>query len=427
MSQEEHSQKCSTSAGSGGGVGIRNFGRSFKRQKPKKVPQRGLGVAQLEKIRLEEQQKKDGVVAAAAAILPSPSPTTISPSQKSSYLSLPIPAFHHPPNRSSSTPSIPFPGSHAPANSIFIPDPSAEDIDIPLPNSPLGWPPGAVPGHGNVNVQKFWSVREYDLEKENSGVDPGLAFKANFRLPYESEPIWPPPNLMQRAQQYKQHSSAVVNASSTSTPSLLNIQMEPPSNQNFYGNCTIFWSGEEKKAGKKRPYSFSLDNPVAPSVHYKYAPITHAINRSDEQEASSGNGNTMNFGSINPIFREGPPCSTSNLELNLKKSSKENDVFNGDFLTLAPPSSTSVSPSSISKHPPLNLRLYNFKFPDFESLPYQQGCMEDSSIRLGLAGGLNPQRPYHSFFPSSMVQIGQASTFNGGAEVGESVDLNLKL
>ncbi|GLT48587.1 hypothetical protein SLA2020_222040 [Shorea laevis] len=101
--------------------------------------------------------------------------------------------------------------------------------------------------------------------------------------------------------------------------------------------------------------------------------------------------------------------------------------FNGDFLTLAPPSSTSKSPSSKSKHSPPNLPFYNFEFPDFESLPYQQGCMEDSSIRQGLARGLNPQRPYYSFFPSSMVQIGQASTFNGGAEVGESVGLNLKL
>ncbi|KAK6132781.1 hypothetical protein DH2020_033459 [Rehmannia glutinosa] len=54
--KEEHILGCSYSGGGGGG-GVENSFRSKKLSK--KVPQRGLGVAQLEKIRLEEQQKKE--------------------------------------------------------------------------------------------------------------------------------------------------------------------------------------------------------------------------------------------------------------------------------------------------------------------------------------------------------------------------------
>ncbi|XP_051125797.1 uncharacterized protein LOC127247812 [Andrographis paniculata] len=49
---------------SGGGGGRSKSG------KPKKVPQRGLGVAQLEKIRLEEQRKKEALESSAIAINP---------------------------------------------------------------------------------------------------------------------------------------------------------------------------------------------------------------------------------------------------------------------------------------------------------------------------------------------------------------------
>lgn len=60
MAQEEHtlsSSPCRGSAGAsgggGGGDGVSSYYRP-KKIKPKKAPQRGLGVAELERIRLEE-------------------------------------------------------------------------------------------------------------------------------------------------------------------------------------------------------------------------------------------------------------------------------------------------------------------------------------------------------------------------------------
>ncbi|KAJ6298307.1 hypothetical protein OIU76_019455 [Salix suchowensis] len=98
MVQEEQSKKYSTSNGNGdGGISIGHISRSSRKHKQKKVPQRGLGVAQLEKIRLEEQQKND-----ISVNLPSPPPISLT---KPSNLSMPIPNIYE--SRSTSTPYLP--------------------------------------------------------------------------------------------------------------------------------------------------------------------------------------------------------------------------------------------------------------------------------------------------------------------------------
>lgn len=246
MAQEEHtqSQRCSnnSSGGSGcaGGSGagniiiINNNNRSSKRLKQKKVPQRGLGVAQLEKIRLEEQQKKDA--AAAAAIQIQANATVLSPNSiisptnsSSSCLAVQSPNFRpthlYPPPPPpiplppQSTTDLPFP------NPIFRPPPppppSIPKIDVLRPNlvppmskpmsmasgDPIGWQ--AVSVSGQENWAKLWSG-EYNnnIEGENQRLDHhGFGFRSNMSLPYESNmtsPIWPLPHVVQRSQQFQQ-------------------------------------------------------------------------------------------------------------------------------------------------------------------------------------------------------------------------------
>lgn len=213
MAKDDQTQKCSSSSG-GGGFGSNN-GRSSSSKKPKqkKVPQRGLGVAQLEKIRLEEQQKKDAAVVAAAAILSS-SPSPLSPTTKSSYISVPIPHYHH---SNQSSPSIPFLSlpsvDTSSANSIFTPSLPAQNIDVRKPNTvPLtnrahndGF---EITGH--VNVPKLWNPREYNFEKESSsGLVPGLALRSTLNLPYEPNTVWPLTFPVHRTQQHHQPPSMV--------------------------------------------------------------------------------------------------------------------------------------------------------------------------------------------------------------------------
>ncbi|KAL7218331.1 hypothetical protein ACSBR2_011574 [Camellia fascicularis] len=173
MAQEEHNHRCSNSSSGGGG------NRSSKKLKQKKVPQRGLGVAQLEKIRLEEKEKKDALL--------------------------------------------------------------LSNIVKTIKCSGLG---------GGLDHNRF-------------------ACRSTLNLPYESNPILPPPNIIQRTLQFQlqNSSSSMVNVSSgTSLSSEIKYhQMEPPSNQSFYGNnCTPLWHEEEKMVGMKRPYPFPPDNPPGP-------------------------------------------------------------------------------------------------------------------------------------------------------------------
>ncbi|MBA0848786.1 hypothetical protein Goshw_007204 [Gossypium schwendimanii] len=217
MAPEDQTQRCSNNSNSSGGNN-NIIGRSSKKQRPKKVPQRGLGVAQLEKIRLEEQQKKDP---GASLILPL------------------IPSFHPPnhPSSSSSSSSSSIADVSPPPTSFFRP----QNID--------GNTSAAVQLTSRANGHKFWgSCCEFNIEKGCPGLDPGWIFRTNLSLPYESESVWSLPSLMQRGQPFHQHQPppSMMNLSSrtSSSTSVMNIQTEPPSNQKLFP-CYVFISTKE--------------------------------------------------------------------------------------------------------------------------------------------------------------------------------------
>lgn len=164
-------------------AGIGNIGRSFKKQKQKKVPQRGLGVAQLEKIRLEEQQTKDAAALATVTVLSSP----LVPNE-SSFLSIPIPHYNHSDQSFSSLPFVDL----SSANSIFSPPYLTQNINVRKPNT-ISFPNNdgfELPGH--AHVPKFWNSYDCNLEKEYPcGLDPGLVLHSPLNFPYESKPICP--------------------------------------------------------------------------------------------------------------------------------------------------------------------------------------------------------------------------------------------
>ncbi|KAI8552487.1 hypothetical protein RHMOL_Rhmol06G0270400 [Rhododendron molle] len=421
MAQEEHTQRYSNSSG-GDGCGS-SSSRSSKRLKEKKVPQRGLGVAQLEKIRLEEQQKKD---------VPSSSPISfLSPSNCS-------PNFRHNPSPS----LVPLPPPPLPtdlSSPVFRQDSSIPSIDFLHPNAfalskpsdgdggDIGWP--LVPGLGQGYLPKFWNGDYNILEGENQG----LAFRSNVKLPFESKPVWAPQIVTQRANQIQQQlpstSLSMVNVSSgTSSSSQINYaQMEPPSNQSFHGkNNTPIWSEEEKMVGRKRSYPFSLDN--VPGLSF---PCKVPTNRSNEPSSGNGSGGAVNVELNNPIFsnlfREGSSSSSALPELNPKKDTKGNEDLNGDFLTLAPPTMVVPRPGSNSKHPSMILNPHSQELPDFESLPFQ-GSVAGPIHQPGPSVSTQHQA-FYTFYPSAKARIGPVTTGASGSSssVGENLDLNLKL
>lgn len=161
------------------------------------------------------------------------------------------------------------------------------------------------------------------------------------------------------------------------------------------------------------------------------------------------------------IYREGLSCSTSISELHSRNGIRENGAANGDFLTLALPTWTCTQIPKFNL-PPAHLSFHNREIPNLETLPFKvrrkqlisqvlcykfsiftdflcflflfsllKGSVNEPKKKLqaGPSGSSEQSPPFYSFFPPAKLQIGQAETtmHNCNGEVGENVDLNLKL
>lgn len=208
MAKEEESQRYSNSS-SGGGTN----GRSSRKLKQKKVPQRGLGVEQLEKmIRMEEQQKKNLALQAPTIFSPN---SILSPTSNSSSSCL---AVHH-----QST-------NFRPAVSHVLP--LVSRAEIPSTNSTFRPPlytsaltrSNSVPMYTSNNVggcEMVWHQQPMYTSSSGQGSWPtsgeynhievgkldhhGSVFRANGNLPYQcNTTIWPVSGVMQRSENFQQ-------------------------------------------------------------------------------------------------------------------------------------------------------------------------------------------------------------------------------
>lgn len=404
MAQEDQTQKCSNSS-SGGNItiGSNNSIRSSKKHKQKKAPQRGLGVAQLEKIRIEEQQKRD-----ATTIFPSQA--TISRSG-SCFLPAPLTNYH-------------VQGDFMPPNSIFRPVPPhpVQNVEVPsagafpLVNRARGCGLEIDRQSGAMIVPEhfpyMWNFPEYGGEIKTSLVDPGSQLCSRPSLPMDSG--WPSLGPARKVQ-YDYPTLLTKASPVTSSAPSLNYQMEPPSNQSHYGNYFPALPLEEKMVGVKRSYPFSLENPPAPYYPFRLPVLGHSNSTPDEPH-SRGNGNFS--------FREGPSCPPLVLEPNMSKSIKSSGTMGGEFLTLGPPATS--TPLEL-KQPSALLTLNDQNVPDFESRA-PEGFQEGLGFRQA-SNWRYQENPRYNFLPPSMVPNKQANTHmnNCDNDPGASIDLNLKL
>ncbi|KAK4398336.1 hypothetical protein Sango_1309100 [Sesamum angolense] len=350
MAQEEQILRSSYSGSGGGGGGGGSGGgggggnccsggvssNRSKNVKQKKVPQRGLGVAQLEKIRLEEQRKKEALQAAnvlANNAIGSPSDTA----------SVQCPNFGS--SLSPSPNSVPLPQS--PTN---FPSPnalyrSAPPVPVQITKQlegELGLQ--SISGPGNGNWPRLWNG-EYSHEGENQRVEHlGFSFRPpQVNLPFESNAaVLPLPSVPQRSYQLQRpsSSSSVVNVSSGISPSsVLSSQMEPLQTKVF---------------------------------------VETAIHRRGQRK-----------------IRDGPSNSSALHEQNPSDIIRDNQRLNGDFLTLAPPVAASPPLNSKYKHPSGYSGHQGAELSDFKSLASQENLR--SQIHHLEPGG-STEQPF-SFFP----------------------------
>ncbi|KAL1817906.1 hypothetical protein DCAR_0522405 [Daucus carota subsp. sativus] len=415
MAQQEQNQKYSNSSSGGCTGGI--VARSSKKLKQKKVPQRGLGVAQLEKIRLEEQQKRDAVFQVPSAIVSPSNSSSCLASQSSSfrpdvssYLTSTSPIDHPSANKINRLPPI-IPNRNEIVRSNSVSNNGGSECD-------MAWQD--ITGAGRGSWSKLWND-EYNLEGDISyklDHQGSSASRSSVNLLSETKSLmWPLPGVMPRSHSFQEACpSSMVNVSiGTSSSSVMNFQTEPPSNQRYRGNKSMpLWPAEERMAGLKRSYPFSVDDAPVPSFSCKFPP-TYAshIPRTDES-ASFSNDGTFDFVPANPLLIEGPSGSGGMSEHNKKNLVKENGGFNKHFLTLAPPIPKETAPYLDTCIPEL---------PDFDALPYQ-GAPDDLVRLPGLIRSV--EQPFFSFLPSA--QNGRSTvTISNSNDAVENVDLSLKL
>ncbi|GAB4849416.1 hypothetical protein Ancab_004213 [Ancistrocladus abbreviatus] len=418
MSQEEQNQMYSNSGSGGEERGGGGPSGSSKKMKPNKIPQRGLGIAKLERLR-EERQRKD----AENAIFSSP--PTVSPANSS--LAVPFLSYpHHQSSSSSLRP--PYPANLPSPKTLFRPAPCRPNIENfhRLSRPPLNQtyregfhvvrPPLWVPT--SANYPKMWHPYKFNQEGENSRRDRGLPFSSNMH----NSPTGSLPDFMPKAQSYQQ-SPSWMNASSMDS-SLLNVQMEPPSNQRYYNTYGSLVPVEERMVGMKRPYPFPLENPPGRPFLRKFPPVSYPATRSGES-TSCGDRSSFNLGNAVPVFRAVPPHPRGVAEPSLKIF-RENTVSSGEFLTLAPPRFTLPHPSHRFMQSSVQMSSHNPNFYNLESLPYRGNA--ENQVTSSIPGG-STQRPFFRFLPPAKVQEAPTPTdsTSGDGGAGEGVDLNLKL
>ncbi|TMW86263.1 hypothetical protein EJD97_021650, partial [Solanum chilense] len=325
----------------------------------KKIPQRGLGVAQLERIRLEEQHKKDSIFRTIQCPKSIPTSSRIDFSSK---------------------------------DCVFTPNQSTPFLE---------------------NSSKLWNG-EYSKKIDHHG----LVFGHNLNLASV---------LQQRCQQYQKTSTSTsikcrVNISSSSS-SAQSFQMEPPSNQSYYGcKCLHHLPEEVKMASVKRLYPFSQEYSHVPSFQCKKCCVS-PVSRSHES-ASSSNECSINVEEGNVLKREVVSKSRALSESEPSISLRETKALNGDFLRLAPPAASlphlgEVNRCSLTDSAPQCLQLFDY-------VPSRVAAAEHTPAS-GLS--ISVQQPILGFFSSAKAQIGREGTRGSDfhTEVGGNVDLELKL
>ncbi|KAK4782427.1 hypothetical protein SAY86_016529 [Trapa natans] len=205
---------------------------------------------------------------------------------------------------------------------------------------------------------------------------------------------------------------APISSNSSSKPSpLLNLQMEPPSNQNY--NYTQALPRVEKAVNMKRTHPFSLEDPPPVALSHK---ITHHIDLTDE---STSHGGGIMFRNEYP---DGLSISGSRYtpESNSKKGLRDHSILR-EVLTLAPPSTPSTWMNS---KPVDSLPLHHEPRHLDQGHLEELGIFQQGSIKVGQQHIL-----HYSFLPPSIPHLTLAGSESkyGNGEDQELIDLELRL
>ncbi|KAG5020297.1 hypothetical protein JHK87_016152 [Glycine soja] len=334
-----------------GGGGRRPIGRPCKIPYPKLVPQRGLGVAQLEKFRLEQEQKEKAAIIATSA---SSSNSDIPYDKHLQFLK-----FHN---------------SNQPSPNSF-----------PLSTASIANNGGSDAGRhealvlGHVSGPQLRAPHDFKFVKKKIGMNTGMTFAST--LPCASNTIMPFPNCVQKTQQHQQQhpSSSMVSVSSRTSSTIV-----PHSSLEPYSTETYVSKRLEKMIGIKRPNPFSLKITPVSSSNFKpfesnpIRPSPNWMHRTQQHPSSSMLGdNPRTSSTIVPQSLLEPPSNQNYIGSYVSKRKEEKMIW-----TKQPkPFSMDIPPVSSSNSKPLTFPNPPMSSSNFKPLTFPNPPMSSSNFK----------------------------------------------
>ncbi|KAL1335843.1 uncharacterized protein [Arachis hypogaea] len=436
--------------GSSGAASMWSSGVKKPQNKRPRIPKRGPGVAELEKI-LREQENIDTISDHhhrgnnnnnGECAFSFQSNHHSNPFHHNSSPLKPH-HFHHlqPPPPSSSPPRLP----HVP--------PSATKSDHLVPTTP---PPSIMTspsvyahfgrnGGGSsllrpeqelfpMNLSSCMSKSNINDVIDVSQSDSGNSSSRN--LSSESNQIWPqPPTIQKRTNSFpsppmmNQFLGSGIPASSGSLPLGLHNHIEPPSNQSSYYKHTSNVPEEHKVSGMKRSHPSSLENSLIPPPNFQVSSIFSHLSRPHQSSITDTQG-ANGFTSANNCYRDAKRGSSSSLDLNNKR-------FNSDIGVHGQANFPSFATHHDVHPPPPPMHLFQGVLSKGTMLPYQvtevsckkfqKDRTEDSNHRSG--SNASDNKPFYNFLGVKDPEWGNApGSHHGRCEAGRcGIDLSLKL
>ncbi|KAF9683642.1 hypothetical protein SADUNF_Sadunf04G0035100 [Salix dunnii] len=392
-----------------GGNGVDNtYSKKVKKQK---IPKRGPGVAELEKI-LRDQEKKDTSLDKTKNIEGFCLVSQLSSSYQRQSPILPSPKSH-PKN----LPFAPDPNLFSPQSTTFFGDCSKNTSLQGCRGTGNGGSDIVLHGHGFLPT--MWNSCQPNADIRGPGMAPGNPF--SMRSTNGPSQLFPSSSMTQRSQ----YSPAPminffpesVASSSSKTPSsaVMHQGIEPPSNQTSHHHYNSVWPDEDKASlkfmvGSKRSFPFSMEAPPIPH-HYRVPAFSPHFSRQDSSLACASH-NITNPEQIESV--------SSNKNIGSKRST-DYAVAKGHFFLFGSPTvpspSTHISQQeqSRSKHPQ----------------PFEEST-EDSQHRSAPGSGSICNKPPFSFLlpVDQKSKVGTNFSLNNDDRIearGDGIDLDLRL
>ncbi|KAA8515167.1 hypothetical protein F0562_018346 [Nyssa sinensis] len=355
----------------GGGSG---WSPASKRPKlPKAPPQRGLGVAQLEKILRDQQQNTIECIENKASFR-----------GPFSYIIRSVPNPHHSPLIP--PPSVTMPPLMTPMNNIS----STSSITRHVPSfqnfdhfAPPPFPTTTLTGSYSCNSFSGGGGGVYEIggsTKNFLGNEKFPTMRSSYKSNFTRE--------IPKLDYGFQHPIYLLEKMDPNWPSYLMLQSKH------------FLYPFSKMVGIKQQWPFPLDDQPGPFSPKKLLPCFPNMYKPDTP-SSCGSHSGISFEPRKEMFRDSKKGGKS--KMNPKKSFTNCSNLDANFLRLGPPTTSSQSTQTSNK-----------EVTEFDFLQFQ-GSIDDPHQWLG-QGGSSHQKPFYNFLPLKNEAAGR------GAETSSSLD-----